>query len=197
MNWMRASRSFFQHFLRKRVRQVMLADDDLGIDTKVARLPENFDYTSDWRNSTARKTRQLDVHHSAIEFGHAPNSTGPRASLVRLRGAVFSLQFRCKFIAGGNLHLVLNAIVVRQYHIALRRITKQPDNCGMSAIEDPNNSALCPLAVWPRTDAAKFDLNVVAVHGVADRIAWNKHVPVQVGDGMVGHHKAVPILMKD
>src|SRR5439155_13973042 len=107
------------------------------------------------------------------------------------------LQLGGQLIARRNFHLVLNAIVIRQDDVAARCVAKQSDDCRMRAIQNANDSPLGALALGTGSDAAQFDLHMVAVHGVADRVARNKNVAIEIWHRLVGYHEAVAVLVQD
>ena len=92
---------------------------------------------------------------------------------------------------------MLNPVVVRQDHAAARAIAEQPDDSRVGAVQNTHDPALSAFAVRTGSYAAKFNLHVVAVHRVANRVARNKYVAVQLRHRRVWHHKAIAVLMEN
>ena len=65
---------FCQNGARKFVRQMMLANNDLGVDAQFPGAAENFQHAAARRGTRARKAKDLNVHDRAIEFVKARNS---------------------------------------------------------------------------------------------------------------------------
>ena len=66
---------FVQDFGGKRMRQVVLADDDFDVDAEIARAAENFDDAPGGCCATARKAHELHVHDGAVEFFQARDAS--------------------------------------------------------------------------------------------------------------------------
>jgi len=68
---LRATRCFIQNFGGERMREMMLADDDLGINADIAGTPENFDDTAGRPlclradNAATPRSRRLHPIHPA------------------------------------------------------------------------------------------------------------------------------------
>ena len=59
---------FALHFVRKNIRQMMLANNDLDVHADVAGPPQNFNHASRRSQAALGKTRQLHVYHRAIQL---------------------------------------------------------------------------------------------------------------------------------
>src|SRR5207245_6033944 len=58
---LRATLGFIQNFSGEGMREMMFADDDLGVDAEFARAAENFDDATRWRRASLRKAQQFVV----------------------------------------------------------------------------------------------------------------------------------------
>ena len=65
---------FCQYGTRKFMRQMMLANNNLGVDAQFPGAAENFQHAAARRGTGARKAQDLNVHDRAIEFVEAGNA---------------------------------------------------------------------------------------------------------------------------
>src|SRR6266481_3665945 len=65
---LRASLGFVQDLGREDVREMVLANDDFGVDAEIAGAAENFDDATGGRCAAAREAEQLDVDDGTVEF---------------------------------------------------------------------------------------------------------------------------------
>src|SRR5262245_25286210 len=92
---------------------------------------------------------------------------------------------------------MLNAVVIGQNKITVVRVAKETHYGRVRTIQDPYDAALGALPIRTRTDPDELDLDVIAVHGIADRVGRNKNVAVEVGHRSIGYEKPVSVLMQD
>src|SRR5260370_1426695 len=85
---------FVKDFGGEDMREMMLADDDFGVDAKVARATENFDDAAGRRCAAVGETEQLDVDDGAIKFIEAGNTPQAQAGLIRARESDLLRQTR-------------------------------------------------------------------------------------------------------
>src|SRR5215472_429008 len=177
--------------------QMVLADDDLGIYTKVAGTTQDFDDAANRCSATPRIAHELDVDDSAIEFRQSRNAPPTDVALFDSAESKFLCEPWRQLMPGRNLHFVLDARVVRQHDISPCPIAKQANEGGMRAVQDSHDAALGPLRA--RYAAAPLNLHedVVTVHGVLDRVSSDVHIAIELRDRSVGHHKPVAVGMKD
>src|SRR5271156_221054 len=86
------------------VRQVMLADYDLGVHADIAGTAKNFDHAACWSQAAPRKSRKLDVYDRAIEFRefHALARDARSSAFGSRHLAHFFLQLGQKFRSRRN-----------------------------------------------------------------------------------------------
>jgi len=73
---------FIQNFGGERMREMMLADDDLGVNAEIAGTTENLNDAASRRRATVRITQQLHVDDGAIEFLQPRDAPRSDAGLV-------------------------------------------------------------------------------------------------------------------
>ena len=132
---MRRGGSLRQHFRRKFVRQMMLANQDLDVHAEIARAPENFDHASRRRHAAARKARHLHVDDGAVEFRQ------PHAAL-RLMQAQLALQFRRQFVARRDNDFLQQARFVRRDRISARSVAEKAHDRGVRAADHAQDASL-------------------------------------------------------
>src|SRR5579871_3898933 len=136
---MSATLRFRQHRARKFVRQSMLANDDLRVDTEIAGPAQNFDNPSNWGRTRAWKSQQLHIHHSAIQL---QNSWSAFSSGFDTE---FLPQLGCELFPWRNFNLMCHAGVVRQSAVASRAVSKQSNNGWVRAVQNAKNPSFRAL----------------------------------------------------
>ena len=68
--WKRPLKSLrlLQHFDRKLVRQMVLANDDLDIHAEIVRVAEDLHHPPGWALGRRRPARDLHIHHQAFQI---------------------------------------------------------------------------------------------------------------------------------
>ena len=125
---LRAMLRFIQNFAGEYMREMMLADDDFGVDPEIAGTSENFDNPSGRRCASLRITQQRHVYHGSVQFIQPRYASRWHAGFVRTAETQLLRQPGGQFLAAGNLHLVLDSNIVRQDHILLGAVAKQTDH---------------------------------------------------------------------
>jgi|SRR5260221_2205325 len=67
----------------------------------------------------------------------------------------------------------------------------------MRARDDAENAAFGAAGTGHAAEAGNFGNDVVAVHGVFDKVTGDEQVAVEIRDGDVGYDEAVAVLVKD
>jgi len=194
---LRATRCFIQNFGGERMREMMLADDDLGINAEIAGTPENFDDTAGRRCASVRITQQLHVHDGSIQFIQPRDAPRSDAGFIRAAEAQLLPQPGGQFVAARNLHLVLDSNIVRQNHIVLGSVAKQTDHGRMRAAQDSNDAAFSALRAGNATQTLNLCQNVVAVHGVLDGVARNENIAVELRHRRIRDDEAIAVVVKN
>ena len=179
------------------MRQVMLANDDFGIDSELAGTSKNFDDAACWRCAAARVTQHLNIHDRAIQIVHAGNFSRAKTDLIRTAEAQLLPEPGSELTATRDLDFVLDASVVGQHHVALRAVSEQANDRGVRAVENPNDAAFGALPGRPTGPALHFHEDVIAMHGIFDGVARDEDVAVQLWHGGIGHDKPVAVLMEN
>src|SRR5882762_11620835 len=177
---LRATLRFIQNFAGEYMREMMLADDDFGVNAEIAGTPENLDDPAGRGCASLRITQQLHVYDGPVQFiqpGDAPHSN---AGFIRAAEAQLLPQPWRQFFAAGNHHLVLDSNIVRQHHILLRAVAKQTDHRGMRPAKDSNDAAFRTLRAGDAAPTLNLCQYVVAVHGVLDAVARDEYIAVEL-----------------
>src|SRR5260370_7835218 len=80
---LRATRGFVQNVGGEDMREVMLANDDLGVDAEFARTAENFDDAASRRCASVWIAEQLDVDDDAVEPAGSRGAPGCNPGFTR------------------------------------------------------------------------------------------------------------------
>jgi hypothetical protein len=67
----------------------------------------------------------------------------------------------------------------------------------MSAVQDSNNSSFRAMALRTSLAMLNFDDDMVSMHGVFNRVAWDEDVAVNFGDRLVRNYEAITIVVQD
>ena len=110
------------HFRREIVRQMVLANDDLGVDAEIAGAAENFRDPPGGGRSAAAVASQLRVDDGSVELGDVREALATGGWLFRA-GKLLAQSGR-KFVAGGEFDFVLNARVVRGDNASAGRVAE-------------------------------------------------------------------------
>src|SRR5712692_8179459 len=108
---LRATLGFVKNFGGENVREMMLANDDLGVDAEVARAAENFDDAAGRRCAAVWIAEQLDVDDGAVEFVEARDAPGSNAGFIRAAETELFPEARCQLVAARDFNFVLDANV--------------------------------------------------------------------------------------
>src|ERR1700687_3011301 len=177
---LRATLCFIQNFGGERMREMMLADDDLGINAELAGTPENLADAGGGRCASVRITQQLHVHDGSVQFIQPRDAPRSDAGFIRAAEAQLLPQPGGQFVAARNLHLVLDSNIVRQDHILLSAVAKKTDDSRMRAAQDSNDAAFGTLRAGNAAQTLNLCQNVVAVHGVLNAVARNENIAVEL-----------------
>ena len=187
---------FVGDFAGKSVRQVVLADDDLGVYAEIAGAAENFDDTAGGRGAFAGVANKFGIDDCAVEFRNVRKSR-TFAGAIFFGGNKLLTESGREFFAGRKFDFVLNARIVGNNYTAARGVTEEADDGGMRASDNADDAALGAAGTGRTAEAGNFGDDVVAVHGVFDVIARNEEVAVEIGDGDVRNDEAVTVLMEN
>src|SRR6202158_2853063 len=177
---LRATLRFIQNFGGERMREMMLADDDLGINAEIAGTPENLDDAAGRRCASVRIAQQLHVHDGSVQFIQPRDAPRSDAGFIRAAETQLLPQPGGQFVAARNLHLVLDSNIVRQDDILLGAVAKQTDHRWMRAAQDSNDAAFGTLRAGNAAQTLNLCQNVVAVHGVLNAVARNENIAVEL-----------------
>src|SRR5260370_1235027 len=106
---LRATLGFVQNVGGEDMREVMLANDDLGVDAEFARTAENFDDAASRRCASGWIAEQLDVDDGAVEFVEARDAPGSNAGFIRAAEAELFPEARLQRVAARDFNFVLDA----------------------------------------------------------------------------------------
>src|SRR5216684_1254229 len=194
---LRAMLGFVKNVGGEDMREMVLANDDLGVDAEFAGTAENFDDAASRRCASVWIAEQLDVDDGAVEFVEARDAPGSNAGFIRAAEAELFPEARCQLVAARDFNFVLDANVVRKDDVCAGAIAKQTDDRRMSAVEDSQDAAFGTLSAGDAAQTLNLCENVVAVHGVLDGVGRNEDVAVELGYGRIGHDEAVTVVVKD
>ena len=179
------------HFIGERMRNLVLADDDLDVDADVPGPPENFDHFPGGREASLGIARDLHVHHGAVELGQ-PHPSNCRGIATRSSAKVLA-QCGRELFARWNSDFLVQTNVVGQHHVAVRAVAKQSNDCRMLPLGNLHDS---PFGTAVRPAAQDSSKHAVAVHGVADIVLADEEVAVDARNGLVGHHETIAVAMR-
>ncbi len=194
---LRATFGFLENVGGKGMREMMLADDDLGVNAEFSGTSKNFDDAARRRCASLGIAQQLHIHNRAVQFIQPRNAPRSNAGFIPTAEAQLLPQSRRQFVATRNLHFVLDPDIVRQHNIVLRAVAKQTNHRRMCTAEDSNDSPFSPLRTADAAQSLNLCQNLVAMHGVLYRVARNEHIAVEVRHRRFRHHKAVAIVVKN
>ena len=90
------ARGLRQHFRRKNMRQMMLANDDFNVHADFAGTSKNFDHAAGRREAAFGIARDFDIHNGAIEFRQGARGGwqrfAPRCRMPSFRAAQASIR---------------------------------------------------------------------------------------------------------
>ena len=114
--------------------------------------------------------------------------------------AELPLQLRRQFIARRNDDFLQQARFVRRDRISARSVPEQPHDRRVRAADHAQDASFG--AAWPSPVAkalAALDArkDVIAVHGVADRVAPDEKIAVQIFSRRIRHDEAITVAMRD
>jgi hypothetical protein len=178
------------------VRQVVLANDDFGVDAEIAGTAEDFNDASNGSRAAAAVANEFGIDDGAIEFGDVREALATSRLFLRAREELFAQSGR-EFVAGRELDFVLNARIVGDDDATAGSIAKQANDGGMSASNDANDAAFGTTSAGESAEAGDFGDDGIAMHGIFDAVTRNENVAIDVGKGDVGDNKAVAILMEN
>jgi hypothetical protein len=93
------------------VREMMLTNDDFGVDTEFSGTSEDFDDAAGGWSAAAGVAKQFNVDDGAIEFGDVWQSFAARGEFF-CGGQKLLAKGGRKFVAGSELDFVLDARIV-------------------------------------------------------------------------------------
>jgi len=187
---------FVSNFGGESVRQVMLADDDFGVHAEIAGAAQDFNDAADGGGAFAAVADELGVDDGAVELrnvGEADTLTGA----ILFAGDELFAEGDRKFFAGGQFDIVLDAGIVGNDDTTAGGVAEEADDGRMRAGDDAEDAAFGAAGSGDATEAGNFGDDVIAMHGVFDKIAGDEKVTVEIGDGDVRNDEAVAILMED
>ncbi len=173
-----------QHFGRKLVRQVMLADHDFHIYAKIVGVPQNFDHAAHRTRPALRILQQFHVHHHAVQFGGRFHLRGRHADTVQHRTC------RGKFHAFRNIDPLLDAVVMRHHVLPAAPDVKLADHRGVGPPQHFDDLAIGAAVGFDTRDANYY---AVAMHGLLGRFGRNENVALYTFQRPLGYQKSVTI----
>jgi hypothetical protein len=185
-----------QDFGGKRVREMVLANDDFGVDAEFAGAAENFDDAADGSLSAASVAEEFDVDDGAFEFRELRKAAATRG-FFRSGNVEFFAERGSQLVAGRDFDFVVDARVVGQNDVVAAAVAEEADDGRMSAAEDADDAAFGAARSSEAADFLDFGEDVVAVHGVFDVGAGDEEVAVELGDRSVGDDEAVAVMVED
>lgn len=178
------------------MRQMVLANDDFGIDAEIAGAAEDFDNASGGSGATTAVANEFGIDDSAIEFGDVRKALAASGEFFCAREELLAESGR-EFIAGRKLDFVLNARIVGDDDATAGSVAEQTNHGGMSASNDANDAAFGTASARDSAETGDFSDDGIAMHGVFDAVARNEDIAIDVGKRDVGDNKAVAILMEN
>jgi hypothetical protein len=178
------------------VRQVVLANDDFGVDPEIAGAAKDFDNASGGSAAATAVANEFGIDDGAIEFGDVRKALAASGLFFGGREELFAESGR-DFVAGREFDFVLNARIVGDDDATAGSVAEQADDGGMSASNDANDAAFGTASARESAEARDFGDDRVAMHGVFDAVARNENIAIDVAESDVGDNKAVAILMEN
>src|ERR1700686_950958 len=110
------------------------------------------------------------------------------------------LQLRRQFIARRDDDFLQQARFVRRNRVPSRSVPEQPHNRRVRAVDHAQDASFG--AAWPSSVAKALAVrdvrkDVIAVHGVTDRVATDEKVSLQIFSRRIRHDEAVTVAMRD
>src|SRR6267143_424168 len=192
---LRTNLRFLQSFSRERMREVVFADDNLGVNAEFAGTAEYFNDPARGGCAPARITHQLDVDNCPVELLHARDASSSDACFIRAAEAQFLPKTWGQLLTTRYLHFVLDSNVIGQDRILMRAVAKQPDDRRMRPVQNANNAPFGALRAGGAAEALDFGQHVVAMHRVFDRVARDEDVTIKLRQGSVRHDKTITVVM--
>jgi hypothetical protein len=178
------------------VRQMVLANDDFGVDAEIARAAEDFDNASGGSGAATAVTNEFGIDDGAIEFGDVREALAASRLFFRAREELLAESGR-DFVAGRKLNFMLDARIVGDDDRTAGGVAEQANDGGVSASNDANYAALGTASAGKSAKTGDFGDDGVAMHGIFDAVARNEDITVDVGKSDVSNNKAVAILMEN
>lgn len=91
----------------------------------------------------------------------------------------------------------MDARVIRRDDTPARGVAELADDGRVRAADDAHNAAFGAAGAGVAAEAGDFGDDVIAVHGVFDRVARNEDVAIHIGKCDIGNDKAIAILMEN
>jgi hypothetical protein len=183
-------------FGRKGVRQVVLADDDFGVDAEIAGTAEDFGDASGGGHAPTAIAGNFGIDDGSIELGDVGEAFASSGLLLRGGKELFA-ESAGKFVSGGEFDFVLNARVVWCYNAAAGRIAEKTHDGGMRAADDADDASFGASRTGKAAEASDPGNHGVSVHRVFDVIARNEEIAIDVRKGNVRDHEAIAVVMQD
>jgi hypothetical protein len=185
-----------EDFGGKRVREMVLANDNFGVDAEFAGAAENFDDAANGGLSTAGVAEEFNVDDGAFEFGELRKAAAARG-FFRM-GQVESLaKSGSQLIAGRDFDFVMDARVVGQDDVVAAAVAEKADYGRMRAAEDADDAAFGAARAGEAANSLDFGEDMVAMHGVFDVGTGDEEVAIELRDGRVGNDEAITVMMED
>jgi hypothetical protein len=187
---------FMQKFVGESVGKMMLANDDFGIHTEIAGAAKYFDDAPGGRSAAARIAEEFNVDDGAVELGNM-RETLLACGRVFCGGQKLFAESGREFFAGQELNVVLDARVIGRDDTPARGVAELADDGGMRAANDADNAPFGAAGAGVAAEAGDFGDDVIAVHGVFDRVARNEDVAFHIGKCDIGYNEAVAVLVEN
>ncbi len=134
---------------------MMLANDDFGVDAKIAGTAKNFDYTANRSGAFAGDIRSSTLTTEPSSLANVRKASGLRGVLLP-QGSNCSRRRGREFVAGGKLDIVLDAGIVGDNNAAARGVAEKADNGGMRAGDDAKNATFGAARAGESAEARNF-----------------------------------------
>ena len=180
--------------VRKSVRQMMFADQNLHVEAEFTGLAQDFDDTANCRNAGLRESSDLNVYDRAFQLRQAQ-----RLRLGKLLGFVLGTELRRQLLARRDYDFVMKAGFVRSYEVTAMAVMKKTNDGRVGAAQDFHYAAFGARRRAGRmAGVAAFDAgkNPIAVHGVSQLVRRNKEIAIELTSWRLGDYKAVTIAMR-
>src|ERR1700730_8095550 len=185
-----------RNFAGKCVRQVVLADDDLGVHTEIAGAAENFNDPANRRGAFTGVANEFGVDDGAIQFRNVRQAYA-FAGAIFLAGEQLFAESGRKFFPRWQFDFVLHAGIVGNDDAAARGVAEEADDRGMRARDDAEDAAFGAAGTGRAAEAGNLGDDLIAVHGVFDEVARDEQISIEIRNGDVGNDEAIAVLMKN